>query len=80
MICSTLFVYNSKKSNFIKNSQDCVIVLNNFDQEKKDSVIEKLRNLTFQNVLIEQKEGVTYVRIKCPPERAVFFRRLLSEN
>lgn len=81
MIFSTIVAYNNKKNHikkFIDNSQDCVVVLEKIDAKEKESLLKKLKSLTFQDVVVEEVEGKFYFKIKCPPDRIGFFRKWAS--
>lgn len=83
MICLTILTYGNRQkniNNFIKNSQECVVVLDGFDENQKDLLRSKLKKLTFQEVKIEETNGMSYLRIKCPPEKFLFFRKWILEN
>jgi len=83
IICFTFLTYSNRQNNinsFIENSEDCVVLLKNFDEKEEEPLKNKLKKLTFQDVRIEQKNGVTYVKIKCPPDRVGFFYKWILEN
>lgn len=78
MIFSTVVVYNNKKNHirkFINNSQECVVVLEKIDEKEKESLLKKLKSLTFQDVVVEEVGDKFYFKIKCPPDRIGFFRK-----
>lgn len=80
-ILSTFMVYKYKIYNFITNSKECVVVLDkNINEEEKRDLINNLKNLTFQDVNIEEKNNIIYVNIKCPPEKFGFFSKWILEK
>ena len=38
-----------------------------------------MKNLTFQDVLIEQKENTVFVKMKFPPDKFSFFSKIICE-
>ncbi len=81
MIFSTALAYSNKKNHikkFIDNSQECVVVLEKIDPKEKESLLKKLKSLTFQDVVVEEVGGKFYFKIKCPPDRIGFFRKWAS--
>jgi hypothetical protein len=78
VICSTIAVYNFKKNQFISSSVNYTIALDDsIDEEKKKLLEIELKNLTFQDVEIEEKENITYIKVKCPPNRFPFFSKFV---
>ena len=77
LIIATLFTFRSieNKRRFIQNSETTLIVLER-DLENTKGVEKNLERLTYQNVEIESFGGVTYVKIKCTPDRTHFFNKL----
>ncbi len=80
LIIATLFTFRSieNKRRFIQNSETTLIVLER-DLENTKGVEKNLERLTYQNVEIESFGGVTYVKIKCPPDRTPFFKKLIQD-
>lgn len=82
IIFTTFFVYKSKQAKifeFIQRSTEHVVVLDKIDDLQKDTLIKKLKKLTFQDVNIEERNNATYVKIKCPPDRANFFSKWILD-
>lgn len=81
MISCTFFIYKYKVYNFINNSSNHVLVLgNDIEDYEKQQLIKKLKNLTFQEVNIEEKNDQIYVTIKCPPEKFSFFSKWILKQ
>ncbi len=80
VIFSTLFVYKSKQLEFIAKSTEHTVTLEGVNQEQKESLKVKLKNMTFQDVEIEEKEGITYIKMKCPPDRFGFFSKWILDK
>ena len=81
MICCTFFIYQYKVYTFINSSSDCFVVLSDsMEESEKQQLIKKLKNLTFQDVNIEEKENSIYVKFKCPPDKFNFFSKWILEK
>jgi len=80
LIVATLFTFESidNKRKFIQSSKPTLIVVDKKIQNAKD-IEENLEKLTYQKVEIESFEGVTYVKIKCPPEKASLFKKIIRD-
>ena len=78
-IIATLFTFRSRevKRQFILDSQPALIVVNK--EVEQTQLVEKLKKLTYQEVEVKSVEGVTYVKIKCPPSKASFFKRIIKD-
>jgi hypothetical protein len=75
MIISTFSIYQSRKNDFLKNSQEHIFVIENISDEEIESIRDKLINLTFQNVNIEKKDKKIVVTIMCPPEKIGWIKK-----
>jgi hypothetical protein len=80
-IVCTFSVYQYRIYSFVNRSAECVIVLDEkIDNNQKQQLIKKLKNITFQDVNIEERNDVIYVKIKCPPEKFSFFSKWILEK
>ena len=81
-ILSTTYLYKVKISRFISNSVEHTFVVSSEDLTEKNKlkIEKKLKDLTYQEVVIEQVDDVVYVKIKCPPDKFSFFSKLISDR
>lgn len=80
-ICTTVYIYKARQYDFIDNSVNCLVVLDqNMDEKEKILLKQTLRNLTFQDVIIEEKNNSIYISIKCPPERQSIFKKFILDK
>lgn len=77
IISSTFFIYKTKKNAFISNSVDHTIII---DHRVTEDIKSKLEELTFQDVEIQETDGVTYIKVRCPPDRFKFFSKWISDK
>jgi hypothetical protein len=78
---SSAYLYKLQIKNFVNNSVEHTFVISsNITQENKEKLKNKIENLTFQDVVIEEKEDTILVRIKCPPDKFSFFSKLICES
>lgn len=81
MICGTFYSYSLRKSDYINNSVSYTIALDKIEDEKEKKELKlKLRNITFQDVNITEKDGTTYVTVKCPPDKFESFSKWIFEK
>jgi hypothetical protein len=81
MISGTFYSYSLKKSDYINNSISYTIALDKIENEQERRQLKiKLRNITFQDVNIVEKDGATYVTVKCPPEKFESFSKWIFEK
>jgi preprotein translocase subunit SecF len=71
------FVSHESKRQFVLDSQPTLIVLK--QNVKETELVEKLKKLTYQEVEIESIGGITYVKIKCPPSKTSFFKKIIKD-
>lgn len=78
---STFYLYKYRVNNFINNSVEHTIVISSdISEENKIKIKNKLKDLTYQDVIINEKDDCIYVKIKCPPERLSFFSKLICNK
>jgi len=69
----SFYKYQNKVRDFINNSTNHVVIIENNNNFNKDVIKIKLENLTHQNVEVEEINNKIYVSIKCPPEKKNYF-------
>lgn len=80
MISATFYSYKLRKSEFIQNSISYTITLDKIEDEERKELKIKLRNITFQDVNIVEKDGATYVTVRCPPDKFESFSKWIFEK
>ena len=80
-ILSTIYLYKIKVNNFINNSIEHIVVMSSdLSEENKMEIKRKLKNITHQYVVMNEKDDCIYVKIKCPPEDLSFFSKLICDR
>ena len=80
-ILSTTYLYKTKVNNFINNSVEHTIVISSdLSEQNKTEIKRKLKNMTHQDVIMNEKDDCIYVKIKCPPEDFSFFSKLICDR